>query len=994
MASKRLNGPISDRPIEVRPTLIVGAGGTGVLILRRTYSLIKELLGAIPPFIKFLAFDTAAQEECDAEELPAADFFNLRRHLELGEVVRDFNRAPSLHPHLAWLRDTQLDSAIASNGCQGFSRLGRVVFFELRDTVIHREVAARFDALNSATLADEIEAFGLRNQFLLATGSAPLVIIGGSVCGGTGSGLLIDLGYNLRWWSNEVFHRPADIVAHLMLPEAFAVDAARIRDKLRAVALATLEQIEMLTDGRRPQFTVHYRNGVRKRLDNLTAPFDYCYLLSGSGPAGGDHRPDLARMIGTMIRAMTVEPATKEIFDDANNKQLDILGQIDTTNQRRQCFASYGLRYGTPGYMKEGDALVRHWICDALSDLSETPVSLPRAWASHLGQMVHSQFDVDELANHMAPLDAFSWQPPLEGTDFLKSLRPAVEQHIKNQVPMQRQEAERLLPAAPAAELVKQAKEMTKTILRNSATAPGQVAACLELWREHIDKEREKDQGTVFQHPNTVVNTLRDRVLKALQPENLGRPLDLLLPGEIVSLVDKVLQENRAALAKALLREQRVKALDLTHDYFAERVRGLLDLARAAVQIDPRIGSDHVFHATSIEPFATPLFNLVSPAKLIPPQEKNVKDRKMDVALVEQFYQQLIVPLIEAFAFHDGLGDIQQTRRQLQAALDKLDKRMEQFLSDFQEHARRQFHQPAGAGQPSQHRFFGPVSKIVEGATAKIAINQSRRFSEPLDVMISQHPENSCVPDLLKSKVGRSYREAFVSTAYEEQTRIWVHLMNFRYGFSLEALDFYREYKQATKRHLERMKFNPADLWLDPAWYRAYRQCVRNWREQAGDHREKQHSGVAKRRIADLKVELENIHRPFYTSVEDVIRGAGFPDAEKKFDCYRDVSQLRHEAILGIREWAASSAEEVKELGDLLYRRVEDLVAGIDGANGDLVPRLQQHLKELRGEYEDWLRKNGLVETPKDGRLTNHHRQGLVESEEVLNEVHGGSEAM
>jgi hypothetical protein len=412
MVIDRLRDPLSDVPVEVQPTLIVGVGGTGTLICQWLYHHLLELFGAIPPFVRIIAFDTDAQEEGAPRKLPEADFFNLFNSLQVGEVIRDFKRAPLLHDHLDWLGDMKLDAAIVTRGCQGLSRLGRVVFFELRDRIIRREVVARFDALNSNALDRQLAAFEPKNQFTLAIGAAPTIHLCASVCGGTGSGLLLDLAYNIRDWANEVFHKPADVVAHLVLPEAFPVDAARIRDKLRAVTLATLEQIEFLTDGRRGDYTVRYRDGVEKKLENLTAPFDFCYLVSGTGPAGGDQRKDLAPMMARMIRAMTVEPASKPIFSDGNNKQLDILSQVDTANQRRLLFASYGLRYGTPGYSREAD-LVTHWVCRSLTDLGRPAPPAPAEWTGQIEQALKA-FELPQLAAQVSPAEPFAWKrrPP------------------------------------------------------------------------------------------------------------------------------------------------------------------------------------------------------------------------------------------------------------------------------------------------------------------------------------------------------------------------------------------------------------------------------------------------------------------------------------------------------------------------------------------------------------------------------------------------------
>jgi hypothetical protein len=948
---------ISRSPIEVRPTLLIGVGGTGTYIVQWAYTLIRQLLGTVPPFIKFLALDTDAQEEGKADKLPPQDFFNLFHHFELGEVIRDFKRAPSLHAHLHWLKGMRLDPTVVSRGCQGLSRLGRIVFFELRDGVIRREIVRRFDDLNSMNLTREIASCEPKNQFFLPAGSSPIIHLAASLCGGTGSGLLLDLAYNLRDWANETFHRKADIMAHLVMPDAFPVDAERIRVKLQAVALAMLEQIELLTDGRRDDLIVKYRNGVQKKFDNLRSPFDYCFLVSGKGPAGGDHRDNLAQMIGMMIRALTVEPISKSVYTDANNKQCDILGHMDTSNHRRLFLASYGLHCGTPGTMRDGAQMVKHWICDTLSDVPATAGEPPTEWNSYIEQTLRSHLGLEDLANGMPMLENFTWEAPLDGTDFLKSLRPALEQHLQTQAQKQSQEAVRILPDQPAAELLKLAKDMVKNQLRNNPRNPGATIACLNLWREHLNKEREKDQK-ILPVP-AALNKLREVVLKALQPENLGRQLNLVPSPEISSLIDRVLEDNRLLLARVLMREQRAKVLEQTYAYFDERVRGLRNLARAAAQIDPRVGSDQVFHTSNNEPFSTQLFNLVPPPKLLQPGEENRKERKMDLALVEQFYQQLINPLLETFAFRDGTAEIQQTRVQLQGLLDKLGERMEKFLDEYQDYERRQFYVAGGSSDSSLHHFAEPVRKIITGATAKIAVDQHRRSTDTLDVTFAQHPEGSCIPDLLRTEVGQSCWKATVSPAFQERTKTWVQLMQFRYGFCLEALDGYNEYKVATKSYLQHTKYEPQDLWLDPAWYEAFHRHLREWQQGSDADDESQTPAVVERTVADVKTDLEDIHQAFFKLVDDAIANANCASLKVQFDCYRFFVQEREGSLQAIRDWPTSSLNEVRELGDRLMEQAVKLAAHAGDLEPDLRPCVQDYLGRLQGNYDAWLNRNG-----------------------------------
>jgi hypothetical protein len=959
---------ISRFPIEVRPTLLIGVGGTGTYIVQWTYTLIRRLLGAVPPFIKFLALDTDAQEEGKADKLPPQDFFNLFHHFELGEVIRDFERAPSLHAHLSWLKGMRLDPAVVSRGCQGLSRLGRIVFFELRDSIIRREIVRRFDELNSMNLAREIAAFEPKNQFELPAGSSPIIHLAGSLCGGTGTGLLLDLAYNLRDWANETFHRRADIMAHLVLPDAFPVDAERIRVKLQAVALAMLEQIELLTDGRRGDLVVQYRNGVYKTYDKLRSPFDHCFLVSGKGPAGGDHRDNLAQMIGMMLRALTVEPISKAIYSDANNKKTDILGHMDTSNHRKLFLASYGLHCGTPGTMRDGAQMVKHWICDTLSDLPATSSEPPAEWNSYIEQTLRSHLGLEELANQMPPLESLTWEAPLSGTDYLKALRPALDKHLKEQASKQSQEAARILPAAPAADLCKLAKDMVKNQLLNHPRNAGAVAACLDLWREHLQRERDKEQKTPPVPVDAVLNKLREAVLKELQPENLGQQLDTMPAPDICSRVDKVLEDQRLKLGLVLIRGQRAKVLEQTHTWFDERVRGLRDLARAATQIDPRVGSDQVFHTSNGEPFSTPLFNLVSPTKLIQPGEEDRKERKMDLALVEQFHQQLINPLVEQFAFREGTTEIQQTRVQLQGALDKLSGRMETFLDEYQDYERRQFYLAGSPSDSSPHHFAEPLRKIITGSTAKIAVDQNRRSADTLDVTFAQHPDGSCIPDLLRTEVGQSYWSATVSQAFQERTKNWVQLMQYRYGFCLEALDSYHDYQVATRSYLEHTKYNPEDLWLDPTWYGAFHRQLGEWQQSAAAAQESQTPAAVGRTVAGLKTELEDIHQSFFKLLDDLIANAPFSSSKSQLDCYRHFAQERQGNSQAIRDWPAASRDDVRQLGDRLMRQAADLTDHVSRVEPALTPQVQDCMEKLRHNYDAWLQRGGFVVARWDGQ--------------------------
>jgi hypothetical protein len=934
--------------IDVRPTLVVGLGGTGVLIAQWTYHLLVQLLGAVPPFIKFVAFDTDAQEEGGPrDKLPEADFFNLFNtpHMQLGEVVRDYERFPLLHAHLDWLDGMKLDAAFVSRGCQGLSRLGRVVFFELLDSVIRREVVARFEALNGTNLEQQTAQFEPKGQFALGVGAAPVVHIVGSVCGGTGSGLLLDLAYNLRWWANEVFHRPADVVAHLVLPEAFAIDAPRILDKLRAVACATLEQIELLMDGGRKAFAVRYRNGVLRQFEKLTAPFDFCYLLSGSGPTGGDHRRHLVEMIGRVIRAMTVEPASKVIYADANNKQLDILSHVETFNQRRLCFASYGLRYGTPGHAG-GPRLARHWVFQSLAGPGAAADPVPAEWPPQVERAVAQACDLDELARRLPAPERFEWQRPDSGADLGRSVRTALDAYCQNQEPRLQAEAAKVLPPQAPQDVVQVAAEMARAALKTAA-GPGRVLGCLTLWHQQVRATREKLRAAPGPHKESLKQRLKQRAFKAVEERarEAGTSVDLLTAADVNEAVNRVVDEDHAELAKAYLREQRAPALERTEEHFEERLRALQNLSRLAQQQERKVGANGEADRNGNGPFAMPLFELVHPAEA------------RDAAVAERFHQQLVVPVLEPFV-RDGSGDLEKTEEGLHAVLEKLNPRLAQFVQQYQASQTQHFHQPLGKLQPSQHPLFAEVCKVVDGAGAKIAINQTRRFAETLDTVVGQHCEGTCIPGLLGSRVGGSYREALVAPPFEEQTRTWVQVIQLRYGFCLEALDPYEEYQAAMRRYLERAQFKPADLWLSPEWYAEYRR-LREGRQQAAQAGRNGRAGAHD--PEGMKQDLLKQHRRFYDEADGAIQATTFADHKSIKGCYGLLSRSRDEALGGLAQTSLASRPDAQRLAELAFRLAERFTGEAEKQYPEYGPRLRPHLEELRRTYQDWLRDHGFT---------------------------------
>ena len=374
--------------LAVRPTLVLGLGGTGVLACRWVEEYVRRRVGHVPPFLRFLQLDTDVPVWGGPPNASTADHLNLLKGRDLAAVCLDYAAHPTRHPHLAWMRHEGLEWGIRNNMHMPGPHLGRLAFVELREAVVRPAVMARFHALGAAPLAGPPRG---QARFAMGHGAPPIVHMVCSVCGGTGAGMLLDAAYAVRWWSRECFPRQAEVVAHLVLPEAFRLDPL-LRGKLEAWAATMLEQIELVCDGRRDDLPVRYRGTCAgaHRFGRDEPPLDLAYLVGGAGRYVA-HLDRVAKTIARMIRAMAIEPLGAHLAARAAIARADVLQRLHPVSGRRRLFSTYELACGEAGGSPPGEdaggplraARVRHGL--SLDEL-EGYGSYVRANAEYLAQ--------------------------------------------------------------------------------------------------------------------------------------------------------------------------------------------------------------------------------------------------------------------------------------------------------------------------------------------------------------------------------------------------------------------------------------------------------------------------------------------------------------------------------------------------------------------------------------------------------------------------------
>lgn len=829
---------LSNSPIVVRPTLIVGLGGTGVLVCQWAEHYIRELFGHVPSFIRFLKLDTDASDDGGPPEGILSDFINLFHHVDVGEVVRDNASYPEFHPHLDWMRGFREDATFADYGCQGIPRLGRLVFFELRETIIHEAVATRFSSLRTSTQQIVEEE---PDQFILASDGAPAVHIASSVCGGTGAGLTIDMAYNLRWWSRESFPKPAEVIGHLLLPDAFRVDPM-LRPKLEATACATLDQIEFLSDERRPDIRVRYRSD-RAGEDCFrrdTGPFNFLYLLNGQVDMGSGDRKHLVRQIARVIRAMAFEPLGQQVRSDANNKLAEILPQRDPVNNHRQCFSSYGLWCGTPGHRRTN---IESRILAELETLGRDRQQARADYRQEVQSRIAAALGMSAGINEfIQPAVPFRWDPPGSGNsqEVVSSVLQSVRRHVEaSLLPAARKEGERIQnPGEPIDSLLEAANEMfTRDFFNAEQLKPvSQVGACLDAWVEGLETLLNHKQAAPAPKINAIITDLLATVRQRMESLEQRVPALSWTSTDIAPLVSEAMDARWNAFAESLLHENSLGAIKATLKVFSIRRQALEALTELAWQ--RRAGSERAQQqAAHGEPrladfFSTPLCASLESSNAL----DNVSQRDLRQSLIRPVLFGTVLSIREV---RPELADVRAVEQRLSQSLGQLAGEMKRFLRDIENHGWDMFRNGLHDHQASnEHPYYRSICEIWRLAEPKIDLSKSRKYAAPLDVTVAQQVPGSCVPQLLTHNCEISLREANVDDNYRHITNEWLQILRLRYGFCLEAISRYSKYVAATDEYVRRMGFEFSDLWLDKSWYVSYQSSLAEWRSQAGGQKD------------------------------------------------------------------------------------------------------------------------------------------------------------
>ncbi|MDJ0897864.1 MAG: tubulin-like doman-containing protein [Xenococcus sp. MO_188.B8] len=258
------------------PTVVIGIGGTGKEILIKIRRMIVETYGSLEalPILSFIHIDTEQNAKVSEPQVVLKQDISLSPSEQIWAKVDNakamLNHLSS-YDYLAEWFPSQLkgtDSILAGAG--QIRALGKFAF-----SVNYQAIKSSFN--NAKARITGHEKFML-DRWGVQLDQGTNIFVACSLSGGTGSGMVLDLAYNLRDWVP-----PSELPqssAYLVLPGAFS----GLGDRVIANAYSALMELNHYSR-KDTRFEYQYSGNSSDRItpqSSRDTPFSFCYLVGNS----------------------------------------------------------------------------------------------------------------------------------------------------------------------------------------------------------------------------------------------------------------------------------------------------------------------------------------------------------------------------------------------------------------------------------------------------------------------------------------------------------------------------------------------------------------------------------------------------------------------------------------------------------------------------------------------------------------------------------------
>ena len=259
------------------PTLLVGLGGKGSEIVKRVSRLASE---DQRKSLAFVVFDTDVNEQRELKSDDGVIAIQTSTRLTVGEYL-----AIDEHARDTWFPVTpMLNNKTPTEGAGQVRAISRLAF----------ETAVRKGQLEPLHQAIQ----GLYKLDQMQNNQALRVIIVSSLCGGTGSGLILPVALYIKNYLATHFRQSANITrGFFLLPEVFypVIHGREERNNLCSNAYASLRELDAFLMKGDETLPEKYQNTVRVEFPRPASkeheeyhvrPYDFCFLFDAQNADG------------------------------------------------------------------------------------------------------------------------------------------------------------------------------------------------------------------------------------------------------------------------------------------------------------------------------------------------------------------------------------------------------------------------------------------------------------------------------------------------------------------------------------------------------------------------------------------------------------------------------------------------------------------------------------------------------------------------------------
>ena len=278
------------KPVEEKsmvPTVLVGVGGTGTEVLSRVRRLVEESYGGLDkfPLISFLSIDTDKDykvSDPEAAGLPLQDhekYWASVSGREVSNIMSNMSKYPWIE---SWFpKELERNIGALEAGAGQIRACGRFAFF-----YNYHQIKTRFGEACDRVKGHEtlmLDKYGIR-----VNSNGLNVFLVGSLSGGTGSGMILDLGYCIRNWLKG--EGSSLVTAIVPMPNAFA--NIKVGERVLANGYAALMELNYFCDYR-TEYKAQFSSGLIDEVRDKRPPFDFTYLV---GTKNGEVEFNLNRL--------------------------------------------------------------------------------------------------------------------------------------------------------------------------------------------------------------------------------------------------------------------------------------------------------------------------------------------------------------------------------------------------------------------------------------------------------------------------------------------------------------------------------------------------------------------------------------------------------------------------------------------------------------------------------------------------------------------------